>query len=356
MAVQENAGSFSIAYRRAQHNKDLYHFYPEQLETEGMPNWDLDSSLRQFRVALCATLDAEDAVRKHCGAEQTTTEDCTPALAWTLAYDTLMLNVWHNELQEKGVSIRCDRRSQRDDHDSSQYSFRPRWSAFPTTAELANLEFPLIIPDVVFSIRIHVSHPRLKEAFKYHPAYVFSHGVSRPEYLDIPILVVEYKKVVSHSDDDHGIEEHSHHLSGAMTAALPLYSVLGIDTPLCGLFLKQYGVDTFLGTVRRTDKGGLVSRIQSVVYLLFHQNAPSSLVSTQPSSMRRKSPVRNNLIFSIEHSMFFICVQSSLIYRRAQGAFLPNWTRSRRVDNSSHVIGPTNRFSVQRKVASRNDE
>ncbi|KAF8906631.1 hypothetical protein CPB85DRAFT_874354 [Mucidula mucida] len=143
MAVQENAGSFSIAYRRAQHNKDLYHFYPEQLETEGMPNWDLDSSLRQFRVALCATLDAEDAVRKHCGAEQTTTEDCTPALAWTLAYDTLMLNVWHNELQEKGVSI----------------SFRPRWSAFPTTAELANLEFPLIIPDVVFSIRIHVSHP-----------------------------------------------------------------------------------------------------------------------------------------------------------------------------------------------------
>ncbi len=266
IAVKDKAGSFSDAYYKVKYNQGLYQFDPDQLEAKDpMPIWDLDASLRQFRVTLCGTLDIEDAVRNHCGSEQTTTEDHTPALAWTLAYDSLMLNVWHNELQEKGVSIRCDLRSQRADHDSSQCSFRPRWSTFPTSAMPADLEFPVIIPDVVFSARIHASHPCLQEAFKYHPAYVFSHGASRPEYLDIPILVVEYMKVVSYSDDDHGIEEHTNHLSAAMTAALPLYSVLGMDTPLCGLFLKQYGVDTFIGTVQSTGQGRTVRMNHSVI-------------------------------------------------------------------------------------------
>ncbi|KAF8875822.1 hypothetical protein CPB85DRAFT_1443977 [Mucidula mucida] len=244
-AVKSRARIFYAAYLRAQENSALYEFYHVSLPV----NWDLDTSLRQFRVALCSTIDLESALKQHCGGEQSTTEDYTPALAWSLAYDSLMLNVWHNELQEKGVSI----------------SFRPRWSSFPSTAAPTNLEFPVIIPDVVFSARIDTSYPRLQEALKYHPAYVFSCGAAHPAYIDIPILVIEYKKRYSENNDSRGNEDHRKHLRAAMTAALPLYSVLGIEAPLCGLFLKHYGVDTLMGIVGDSPAEGRTPYIHKAV-------------------------------------------------------------------------------------------
>ncbi|KAF8906626.1 hypothetical protein CPB85DRAFT_1313456 [Mucidula mucida] len=217
-AVKSRAGIFYAAYLRAQENSALYEFYHVSLPV----NWDLDTSLRQFRVALCSTIDLESALKQHCGGEQSTTEDYTPALAWSLAYDSLMLNVWHNELQEKGVSI----------------SFRPRWSSFPSTAAPTNLE-------------IDTSYPRLQEALKYHPAYVFSCGASHPAYIDIPILVIEYKKRYSENNDSRGNEDHRKHLTAAMTAALPLYS--------------HYGVDTLMGTVGDSPAEGRTPYIHRAV-------------------------------------------------------------------------------------------
>ncbi len=143
------------------------------------------------------------------------------------------------------------------------YSFRPCWSSFLSTAAPTNLEFPVIIPDVVFPARIDTSYPRLQEALKYHPAYVFSCGASHPAYIDIPILVIEYKKRYSENNDSRGNEDHRKHLTAAMTAALPLYSGLGIETPLCGLFLKHYGVDTLMGTVGDSPAEGRTVRVVS---------------------------------------------------------------------------------------------
>ncbi len=126
-------------------------------------------------------------------------------------------------------------------------SFRPRWSVYPNRAD--GDEWPVVIPDVVFSVQIPGSEssrsPFAKRAHEYHPTRDFdgSHSL----VLDVPLLLVEYNKCWG-STREVGFEPHLKHLYAGMTAALALYDALGITTPVFGLFAGTvYQFSLFVG-------------------------------------------------------------------------------------------------------------
>ncbi len=135
-------------------------------------------------------------------------------------------------------------------------SFRPRWSLYPTTGTPPTLEWPIIIPDVVFSVKIPLSGARLPAARQYHPAWVFSKD--NLETLEIPLLIAVYNKAHPHWNGRHGSDGcHKEHLMACMTAALPVHAVLGLETPMVGLLFDQYDVYPFLGMMEE-DSGRIV--------------------------------------------------------------------------------------------------
>ncbi|KAF9020897.1 hypothetical protein BDZ89DRAFT_259891 [Hymenopellis radicata] len=146
-------------------------------------------------------------------------------------------------------------------------SFRPRWAMHPTmSTKPQDLEWPVTVPDVVFSLRLPASStPKLGDARRYHPAYFFSAEESSSRDIDIPILVVEYNKLKDEEckDDDEEDRPHRTHLTAGMTAALHLYAALGLATPLCGIFMNKYAAHLFLGTPKK-ERGRTLPIIQEI--------------------------------------------------------------------------------------------
>ncbi len=141
------------------------------------------------------------------------------------------------------------------------FSFRPRWSLFPTSNALSELEWPVIVPDVVFSARVPLSNARLIAARRYHPGYVFADSdvaLGENDFLEIPIFVVEYDKAPTEEARTHEV-----HLESAMTAALPLHAALGLQIPLAGLYLNHFEAETFLATLRDQNE---VCNITNITY------------------------------------------------------------------------------------------
>ncbi len=140
-------------------------------------------------------------------------------------------------------------------------SFRPRWSLYPTEASTAaELEWPVIVPDVVFSVRVRLP-AQLDSARRFHPGYVFSNRYESEERIvDIPILIVEYNKAYADSNIDlPGIDQHKDHLMAAMTTAFPLHAVLGLKTPVAGLLINHEKLESaFLGVLAESHNRMLV--------------------------------------------------------------------------------------------------
>ncbi len=138
------------------------------------------------------------------------------------------------------------------------FSFRPRWSLYPTTGGKPG-EWPVIIPDVVFSARVPISNPRLLKAQKYHPAHAFNQA-TQDSILEIPLLIVEYDKI-DVDDRPANSEAHRRHLEAAITSALPVHSVLGLQAPIYGVFIDRYAAEYWAGTL--TDVKGVATVSQA---------------------------------------------------------------------------------------------
>ncbi|KAF8909095.1 hypothetical protein CPB85DRAFT_1308397 [Mucidula mucida] len=140
---------------------------------------------------------------------------------WTPAYDRIFEYIERDVLRDAGIAASC----------------RPRWSPYPKQAH--SDEWPVVIPDVVFSVQIPRSEssrsPFAERAHEYHPARDFDG--SQSSLLDVPLLLVEYNKCWG-SGRDVGLAPHLRHLYAGMTAALALYDSLGIRTPIFGLFVE----------------------------------------------------------------------------------------------------------------------
>ncbi len=143
------------------------------------------------------------------------------------------------------------------------FSFRPRWSLYPTTRSEPG-EWPVIVPDVVFSAVVPISdNPRLLEARRYHPAYAFSDHSMEYKTLEIPILVVEYDKINFLQDDQPPRSEtHREHLKAAIAAALPMHAVLGLGTPVYGVFIDMSTGESCAGSIAEVDGVIRVSQVR----------------------------------------------------------------------------------------------
>ncbi|KAF8998312.1 hypothetical protein BDZ89DRAFT_749035 [Hymenopellis radicata] len=215
----------------------VYRFYPEQplrlpISHGSSPQSGQNSlnAAHPLCLALCTAYDISEAMQVHCASALT--HPVVPTYDWTPAYDSFFLNFWHEEkLEDKGISV----------------SFRPRWVLNPTTTMSKDLVCPVLIPDVVFSLKVPVSTSRLRLALQYHPAYAFLNADTTSANLDIPIFIAEYNKAHPMSELA-GKEAHEDHLSSAIAAALPLYAVLGIALPISALFFDCSKVQPFIGT------------------------------------------------------------------------------------------------------------
>ncbi len=140
-------------------------------------------------------------------------------------------------------------------------SFRPRWSLYHTEASTpAELEWPVIVPDVVFSARVQLP-AQLESARWFHPGHFFSDRKECKECtVDIPILIVEYNKAFADQYVDVPcLDQHNYHLMAAMTAAFPLHAVLGLKTPVAGLLINHDKLGAaFLGVLAEFHKQILV--------------------------------------------------------------------------------------------------
>ncbi|KAF9044504.1 hypothetical protein BDZ89DRAFT_1109104 [Hymenopellis radicata] len=216
---------------------------------------EIKAALRRTHLTMCAVKDAKDGIMHHCTSIINNDAPLAPTLDWIPAYDSLLLSAWHDELKDAEISI----------------SFRPRWSLFPTSNVLSELEWPVIIPDVVFSVRVPLSSARLIAARRYHPGYVFANSdtpqVGDDDVLEIPILVVEYNKALLEA----GNLTHRAHLDSVMTAALPLHAALGLETPLAALYFDQFKGETFLATL--TDHNGSLQPLMHRIYLDWPQQS-----------------------------------------------------------------------------------
>ncbi len=154
------------------------------------------------------------------------------------------------------------------------FSFRPRWSLYPTTRTEPG-EWPLIVPDVVFSAVVPISdNPRLLEAHRYHPAYAFSDQSMEYKTLEIPILIVEYDKINLLQDDQPPRSEtHREHLKGTVAAALPMHSVLDLKTPLYGVFLDLSKTGEFwAGSIAEVEGVTRVSQVKCELQIVIMKN------------------------------------------------------------------------------------
>ncbi|KAF9009219.1 hypothetical protein BDZ89DRAFT_534572 [Hymenopellis radicata] len=233
-------------------NMPCYERLPVQIPGEYPSRaWkEIQATLRRTHLTMCAVKDAKDGIRHHCIFNIDNDLPLAPAVNWIPAYDSLLLSAWHDELKDAEISI----------------SFRPRWSLFPTSNVLSELEWPVVVPDVVFSARVPLSSPRLIAARRYHPGYVFADStdtsqVGDDDVLEIPILVVEYNKAILEADEN---STHRAHLKSVMTAALPLHAALGLETPLAGLYFDQFKGEPFLATL--TDQNG---SLQPLIHRIF---------------------------------------------------------------------------------------
>lgn len=140
------------------------------------------------------------------------------------------------------------------------FSFRPRWNLFP--GDLG--EWPVIVPDVVFSAVVPITDSRLLEARKLHPGYAFSAPSITDKTLEIPTLIVEYDKIDLLLDDQAPRSQaHRKHLEAAITAALPMHAALGLKTPVFGLFFGRYTADCFAGVLEEVNGVTMVSGVKS---------------------------------------------------------------------------------------------
>ncbi|KAF8996686.1 hypothetical protein BDZ89DRAFT_1171483 [Hymenopellis radicata] len=203
--------------RRDAHGNPAYEFYPIQMNQESNGVYASSAAaIIRLRLALCAIFDVVESTES----------------PWTAVYNSLMESVWHDDLQGVDVSV----------------SFRPRWSLYPSTTGKPG-EWPVIVPDVVFSAVVPISgSPRLLAARQYHPAYAFSDQSIEDKTLEIPILIVEYDKI--NLDPPRGRSEvHRKHLKAAIASALPMHSVLGLRTPIYGVFIHRYTAEFCAGTL-----------------------------------------------------------------------------------------------------------
>ncbi|KAF8906595.1 hypothetical protein CPB85DRAFT_1254574, partial [Mucidula mucida] len=143
-------------------NKAVYNLYPLKMEQDS----NSDDTLRHFSRALCTTVNFVRCFQP----------------PWEALYNSFMASIWHDDLQDTGVSI----------------SFRPRWNLFPGDID----ESPVIVPDVVFSAVVPITdRRRLLDARKCHPGYAFSAPSITDKTLEIPTLIVEYDKIDLLLDD-----------------------------------------------------------------------------------------------------------------------------------------------------------
>ncbi|KAF9023749.1 hypothetical protein BDZ89DRAFT_1114963 [Hymenopellis radicata] len=210
------------------------------------------ATLNHLQLARCVAADTQDAIRRHCFTSPSNDRTQPGMLDSIPAYDSLFLNAWHDEpgLRTAGINI----------------SFRPRWSLYPTEASTAaELEWPVIVPDVVFSVCVRLQ-AHLSSARRYHPGHIFSdRDESQESTVEIPVLIVEYNKAYADSNIDvPGIDEHRNHLMAAMAAAFPLHAALGLKTPLAGLLINHEKLDALLGTLA-DSYGRMLPRIHNTV-------------------------------------------------------------------------------------------
>ncbi len=128
-------------------------------------------------------------------------------------------------------------------------SFRPRWSVYPNQPHGG--DWPVVIPDVVFSVQIPASEPSRSpftaRAHRFHPAHKFDG--SHSSLLEVPLLLVEYNKCWG-SSRQVGVDPHLDHLHVGMMAVLALYDALGLRTPVFGLFAGNvYEFSLFAGVI-----------------------------------------------------------------------------------------------------------
>ncbi|KAF8993923.1 hypothetical protein BDZ89DRAFT_1085468 [Hymenopellis radicata] len=175
---------------------------------------------------------------RFCATENEKGVLLTPSLIWTPAYDVMFEYIEHDVLRDVGIAA----------------SFRPRWSTYPNQTH--SDEWPVIIPDVVFSVQIPRSEPSrspfTNRAHKYHPAH--DYDGSHSPLLDVPLLLVEYNKCWG-STHEVGFDPHLDHLHAGMTSALALYDALGISTPVFGLLVNAVDEFFLFAGVRRDHDG-----------------------------------------------------------------------------------------------------
>ncbi|KAF9017356.1 hypothetical protein BDZ89DRAFT_1074852 [Hymenopellis radicata] len=218
--LKKYAWSMENMYLDAADNKAVYEFYRFQTDHQSSGVSASFEAVRRLRHALCSTFDVVQS----------------SGPPWTAVYNSLMESVWHDDLQDAQVSV----------------SFRPRWSLYPSKTGTPG-EWPAIVPDVVFSAMVPISDSRrLLEARQYHPAYAFSDQATQDSILEIPILIVEYDKVDLDLRPVKS-EVHRKHLEAAIAAALPMHKVLGLRTPIYGLFIDRYTADSCAGTLAEVN-------------------------------------------------------------------------------------------------------
>ncbi|KAF9020229.1 hypothetical protein BDZ89DRAFT_1072411 [Hymenopellis radicata] len=186
-----------------------------------------------FDLLLHRALTLSVDVRCQCATEDEKGVLLTPSLIWTPAYDIIFEYIEHDVLRDAGIAA----------------SFRPRWSTYPNQTH--SDEWPVIIPDVVFSVQVPGSQPFhspfTERAHKYHPDHDYDD--SHSPLLDVPLLLVEYNKCWG-STPEVGFAPHRRHLYAGMTAALALYDALGIRTPVFGLLVGTvYEFSLFAGVL-----------------------------------------------------------------------------------------------------------
>ncbi|KAF8989067.1 hypothetical protein BDZ89DRAFT_1087506 [Hymenopellis radicata] len=197
--------------------------------------WPTLPSGLHFNLLLHRALSLSTDLHHQCATENYSEGFLlTPSLVWTPAYDTIFEYIEHDVLRDVGIAA----------------SFRPRWSTYPNQTH--SDEWPVIIPDVVFSLQIPGSEPFrspfTERAHKYHPAHDYDD--SNSPVLDVPLLLVEYNKCRG-STPEVGFDPHLDHLRAGMTAALALYDALGIRTPVFGLLVGTvYEFGLFAGVLK----------------------------------------------------------------------------------------------------------
>ncbi|KAF8909082.1 hypothetical protein CPB85DRAFT_1308341 [Mucidula mucida] len=190
-----------------------------------------------FELLLHRALSLSVVARLQCATEYAEAELLTPSLLWTPAYDMIFEYIEHDVLRDVNIAA----------------SFRPRWSVYPNQPHGG--DWPVVIPDVVFSVQIPESEPSRSpftaRAHRFHPAHEIHHKFdgSLSPLLEVPLLLVEYNKCWG-STRNVGVDPHLDHLLVGMTAALALYDALGIRTPVFGLFTGTvYEFSLFAGVI-----------------------------------------------------------------------------------------------------------